>query len=292
MKTIDTLSIKMMNTLRKGREKLSSEAQGRIRQYVESQKVSEAFFVDKNRKEDVYYTAFGLMLAYIFGLKVNPEEAGRQLETVSTDKSDLIHYAAYVRSQMLLKLLNGKQLQMFFTRLFAAGKTEVPVFTSLPHNDMQSPYSQFIRLSLMEDMRQRTGNAKEIIESLRAYKVPSGGYSNLAGGATASVNATAAALSVIGQLEGYHFHDDVDYLYRSQDESGGFCAAGQVSAPDILSTATALFVMQCYGLSPRIHPERFIEAHWLESGGFAPTLLEENSDIEYTFYGILALGSC
>ncbi|KAA6313583.1 hypothetical protein EZS27_035667, partial [termite gut metagenome] len=62
--------------------------------------------------------------------------------------------------------------------------------------------------------------------------------------------------------------------------------------PDILTTATALFVLRCYGVEPRIRPDSFIEAHWLESGGFSPTILEEISDIEYTFYGLLALGTC
>ena len=35
----------------------------------------------------------------------------------------------------------------------------------------------------------------------------------------------------------------------------------------------------------------FVQAHWLESGGFAPTLLDDYSDVEYVFYGLLALGS-
>ncbi|KAA6332656.1 hypothetical protein EZS27_018864 [termite gut metagenome] len=281
-----------MNTLRKGRDKLSKEAREKIRRYIESQKDSRVLFMDKSRKEDAYYTAFGLMLSYLFGVRIDIREARQRLENLAIDRGDLIHYAAYIRSLMLLELLNGKPLQLFFRNIFVGNKTEIPVFTSFPHNDIRSPYSQFILVSLMEDMHRRTGNSGKIIESLCAYKVPGGGYSNIAGGSTASVNATSAALSVIGQLEEYHTHDDVDYLYRSQDESGGFYAAGQALVPDILSTATALFVLHCYGVSPRINPERFIEAHWLESGGFAPTLLEENSDIEYTFYGVLALGAC
>jgi hypothetical protein len=29
----------------------------------------------------------------------------------------------------------------------------------------------------------------------------------------------------------------------------------------------------------------------LDSGGFSATLLEDTSDVEYTFYGLLALGT-
>jgi hypothetical protein len=146
----------------------------------------------------------------------------------------------------------------------------------------------------MEDMRWQIHNKKEIIESLDSYRVPSGGYSNRVGGLSASTNATAAALSVRGQLAGYRYNltGDVKWLYELQDESGGFCANRQAPLPDMLSTATALFALRCYSIKPRVEPISFIEAHWLESGGFAPTLAERNSDIEYTFYGILALGTC
>ena len=144
----------------------------------------------------------------------------------------------------------------------------------------------------MEDLHLQIDNKKGIMESLNAYRISGGGYSNRVDGLSASTNATAAALSVRGQLAGYKPTEDVTYLYERQDESGGFCATGQGFLPDLLSTATALFVLRCYGINPRINPASFIEAHWLESGGFAPTLAEENSDIEYTFYGILALGTC
>jgi hypothetical protein len=160
------------------------------------------------------------------------------------------------------------------------------------NGDNRSPYSRFIWLMLMEDCRQKITDKREILEALEAYKVPGGGYSNIAGGASASLNATAAALSVKGQLEGYRRQADADYLYQVQEKSGGFCATPGLPVADILSTATALFVLRCYGLEPCINPLPFIEAHWLDSGGFAPTILDETSDIEYTFYGLLALGTC
>jgi hypothetical protein len=71
--------------------------------------------------------------------------------------------------------------------------------------------------------------------------------------------------------------------------------------PDILSTAVALFTLRLIGKatgrrakSGNERPKsaaRFIEAHWLDMGSFAPTLLDEYSDVEYLFYGLLALGS-
>jgi hypothetical protein len=303
MKMKSTLSVKMMNMMQKGKNRLSNDAVGEIGKYIESQMTQHDLFMNKSGGEDIYYTAFGWMLSYLFGIKIRCEQARRQLQNLTIDRSDLVQYAAYIRSGMLLDLLSGNYGRLFLKATVPTTETEapaflstkvgMPAFSSFPHDDCHSPYSTFIRLSLLEDMNCKIRNKKEISASLAAYRAPAtGGYSNMAGSSVASVNATSAALSVIGQLEGYASNDDVDYLYRSQDDSGGFFASEDTPLPDVLSTATALFVLNCYRVTPRVDPVSFIEAHWLGQGGFAPVLFEETSDIEYTFYGLLALGTC
>jgi hypothetical protein len=289
MKIKTTISTRMIQTLSQGRKKLSPEARTLVCRYIESQSSRESFlFMNKSGEVDVYYSVFGLMLSYIFDLKIKPGLARRALAGCEIDRQDLIQYASYMRSSLLLDLWENKWWRL----LFAHRKKALPAFSTFPNNDSHSPYSRFIRLSLMEDIRRRIDNKQEIADVLAPYRTAGGGYANSAGTDTASTNATAAALSVRGQLCGYEWSEELEYLYDLQHESGGFCATEQTPLPDILSTATALFVLRSYGVSPRIDPEPFIEAHWLESGGFAPTLAEDNSDIEYTFYGILALGTC
>ena len=82
----------------------------------------------------------------------------------------------------------------------------------------------------------------------------------------------------------------VKWLQQRQDESGGFRASEEAPIPDLLSTAVALFTLRLLGATVR-DAMPFVQAHWLESGGFAPTLLDDYSDVEYVFYGLLALGS-
>ena len=82
----------------------------------------------------------------------------------------------------------------------------------------------------------------------------------------------------------------VSWLKERQDETGGFFASEVAPVPDLLSTAVAVFTLRIIGERPR-PAARFIEAHWLDMGSFAPTLLDEYSDVEYLFYGLLALGS-
>ena len=82
----------------------------------------------------------------------------------------------------------------------------------------------------------------------------------------------------------------ISWLKERQDETGGFRASEVAPVPDLLSTAVALFTLRFIGEHPQ-SASRFIEAHWLDMGSFAPTLLDEYSDVEYLFYGLLALGS-
>lgn len=82
----------------------------------------------------------------------------------------------------------------------------------------------------------------------------------------------------------------VKWLRQRQDESGGFLASEEAPIPDLLSTAVALFTLRLLGEAVG-DAMPFVQAHWLESGGFAPTLLDDYSDVEYVFYGLLALGS-
>lgn len=82
----------------------------------------------------------------------------------------------------------------------------------------------------------------------------------------------------------------VEWLQERQDHTGGFYASEDAPVPDLLSTAVALFTLRLVGADVK-DAMRFIHAHWLDNGGFAPTIFDDYSDVEYVFYGLLALGS-
>ena len=82
----------------------------------------------------------------------------------------------------------------------------------------------------------------------------------------------------------------VEWLRQRQDASGGFYASELAPTPDLLSTAVALFTLSLIGM-PVNDATSFIQAHWREGGGFTPSLLDDYSDVEYVFYGLLGLGT-
>ena len=83
---------------------------------------------------------------------------------------------------------------------------------------------------------------------------------------------------------------NVEWLQNRQDETGGFHASEEAPVPDLLSTAVALFTLRLIKAEYK-DASQFIQAHWVDNGGFTPTVFDDYSDVEYVFYGLLALGA-
>ena len=239
----------------------------------------------------MYYTSFGWLLSYVLGIDLSMEKRRSYLEKQPVMSLDLVHYAAYMRCVLLHRLMKEGKFRFLLGAMRPMPIRSLTSFMDLPHDDIWSPYTRFIWMSLLEDTQNKENEKKAVLEKLRSYRVKGGGYSNLRDQEVATTNATVAALAIIGQLEGYKPIDDLFYLRDTQDETGGFKAGRGAPVPDLLSTATTLFLMGCYDIRPVRPVHDFIEAHWLDSGGFSATLLEDSSDVEYVFYGLLALGA-
>lgn len=277
------ISIKLLNCLARGVQSLGDEARQRVTAFVESQLSAGGGFCDKSGRQDIYYTSFGMLLAFVLGIKLDTMRMDDYLQQIDADNLDLVHYAAYKRCCMLNRLAKSK-VGFAVKALQREPIRELTSFTAYPNNDMLSPYSQFIIYSLLEDTNNPTPQV-----ALNGYRTADG-YKNTPNGQAASTNATAAALMIKGQSERYD-NTEAMLLRNMQHECGGFKAEPTTPMPDLLSTATALFTLSCYNVMPQHSASEFIEAHWLDNGGFAATILDSESDVEYTFYGLLALGA-
>ena len=152
-----------------------------------------------------------------------------------------------------------------------------------------------IRLSVPESRKQDTvyGRFFVFLEQEMKSGTPPRDKSFCALPALLSGSTTNAVCCVLAMQHQTGIPSDetyVKWLQQRQDESGGFRASEEAPIPDLLSTAVALFTLRLLGATVR-DAMPFVHAHWLESGGFAPTLLDDYSDVEYVFYGLLALGS-
>jgi len=76
-------------------------------------------------------------------------------------------------------------------------------------------------------------------------------------------------------------------------ESGGFAALKDTREPDLLSTAVALYALRLTDSDLRlIRPGclEFLNSLY-HAGGFGAVRFDTETDVEYTFYGLLALGA-
>lgn len=210
MKT--TISTRLMHTLYGGKKRLGSEALLRLSCFVESQKTEGDTFVNKSGEVDLYYTSFGWLLSYVLGIDLSMEKRRSYLEKQPVMSLDLVHYAAYMRCVLLHRLMKEGKFRFLLGAMRPMPIRSLTSFMDLPHDDIWSPYTRFIWMSLLEDTQNKENEKKAVLEKLRSYRVKGGGYSNLRDREVATTNATVAALAIIGQLEGYKPIDDL-FIY-------------------------------------------------------------------------------
>jgi hypothetical protein len=250
--------------------------------------------MDKAGKPDVYYTFFGLASAFALGLYINNNHK-RFLDSIDPSNLDLPNFAAYKGSLGLLKYFSipkkmRSALVRSASRLPMKAKKN-PLIQEFPLTPDSSPYTIFLSVmgsSLSADDHGLISRAQVQID---AFHVDSGGWSNIKGNSEASLNATAAAITLFS-VAFINFADkDMKWLKAQQLPSGGFLSTPGAPLPDLLSTATALIALKMAGEKPNYPVMDFIQAHWRSDGGFASTFMDEQTDCEYTFYGLLALGA-
>jgi hypothetical protein len=101
-----------------------------------------------------------------------------------------------------------------------------------------------------------------------------------------------AAKVFINNMSGQPDVNEISLLNSFACPSGGFKAFSHLDHADMLSTAVALFALQNAGADLRLlKPSMldFIQSNYSE-GAFLSGDGDLTADVEYTFYGLLALG--
>ncbi len=289
-----SLNVLLMDELKNGCERLSDSSRASVAAYLSSRESDSGGFMDKAGNVDVYYTFFGLASAFALGTDINKKHR-RFINGIDTSNLDLPDFTAYHGSLTLLAASSLPKNFRSISAVAAKGLSVVakkhPIEERFPVTGESSPYSVF--LSLMGSV----GLVNEQVVMLwaqkyiNAFHVASGGWSNIKGNTEPSLNATAAAITVLNCANIPVAGTDLKWIKDQQLQSGGFISARGVPMPDLLSTATALVALKLSGEKPLFPVMDFIQSHWRDDGGFAATFNDEDTDCEYTFYGLLALGA-
>ena len=249
---------------------LDEASQLEIQQFVGSCQHADGSFVNRGGDSDLYYSLFGFWLSFALKLGgqleqlkyfVLNEENGKQKNTVDEFALRLIQIglttAKPPRIFLLKNLISGKHQTNFSYQLFLF----LLVFDARHGRKVWLYF--FVRLWL------------------RFYNTPAN-----------SPCSVLAALMVARHEVGMNTKESQKQLFSYFDEKSGFRAFEHLESGDLLSTSVALFALQKVDLDLRLIAPAcfdFIQSNY-EQGAFLSGDGDETRDLEYTFYGLLALG--
>ncbi len=256
--------------LRRSADMLDMEIIEELRRFVHNSQSLSGGFKDRAGNPDLYYTLFGWFTADALGMR---PECLMVWPYVSREISSKEPEGVYLHCAAILSSLTGKGRE--FKKSMGAR------LKHLPGMDEQKLYGAFLSLLSFYYL----GDLWGMLRIRRKLK-------SLVTNGTLPCPVISASL-VLSES----FRENVDYpikqLMSFYDGKGGFRATRSTQLPDLLSTAVALYALNFCGYDLReIRPDclGFIDSLFRD-GGFSGHPLDPDPDIEYTFYGLLALGS-
>ncbi|MBZ0254743.1 hypothetical protein K8I31_01685 [bacterium] len=281
--------------------RLSSRTLGdskeRVAEFILRSHNPDGGFQNREGVSDLYYTVFGLQC--LVALQEEPPYAKianylRLYDDPST--LDLPHLSSLARCWAFVSPSEGPppfSKQDFATALNAF-RAKDGGYSPHPGSESGSSYGAFLALGANQDFELDAVDAVALANSLENLRSRDGGYSNRPKMAKGVTTATAAAVTVLKNLQRTVPDDVQDWLLkRFYPNGGGFFAGPMTPVPDLLSTATALHALE--RLQAPMAPLReacldYLDSLWSGQGGFYGHWADETLDCEYTYYGLLSLG--
>jgi hypothetical protein len=251
---------------------IESQTLSEIKKFVRNKQTSSGGFADKGGNCDLYYTLFGYFIAEALEINdVMPSLREYVKNVVQTRELK----GVYLKSAVILyaKLFGYETLPIALQRKTFVGvqKTE----------SRQETYSEFLNLLAYYYSEDYSG----LFKVQKSLKIKTTNTEM-----PCSLTAANLVLQYCFGNPVKELNDRLNSFYRN---NGSFSAIKMAPVGDLLSTGVALYAMRFINSDlRRIRPDclNFIDSLYSE-GGFCATAFDTDPDVEYTFYGLLALGA-
>ena len=272
---------------------LLGESAALVRDFLLEKQNPDGGFQDRTGRSDLYSTVFGLEALQALEEFGPTDVLASYLDGFDDGAGlDFAHLCCLARCRAILARFN-RSSEPLLRRIEGYRSADGGYHPVTGARD-GSAYAAFLALGAHQDLQSRVPAPDRLIESLRLLSTPDGAWANERPAKIASTNSTAAALAVWGAIRPLRVSRKPGrWLLAQAHPLGGFRASPLAPLPDLLSTATALHAISALGLS--LAPVRepcldFIDSLWSNKGGFHGSWHDDILDVEYTFYGLLALG--
>lgn len=275
--------------------KLLGESSKLVESFVKSRLTEAGGFAGRDGRPDLYYTVFGLEALLALQADPPPENVAKYLAASATAGSpDFVHACSLARCGAALgRNFLADEVKDELARRINFFRTPDGGFHGAPGRAHGSAYGALLAWGALSDLGASLPEPERLLESLRLLRLEDGSFANERGLAHGTTSATAAALTLCRHLQEPPPEHCGEWLLRQQHASGGFLATPQAPLPDLLSTAVALHALD--GLQISFETQRelcldFVDSLWSAGGGFHGHWADDDLDVEYTYYGLLALG--
>ncbi len=266
-----------------------------VADYFRSQLNADGGFADRAGNSDLYYSVFGLEGLLALRADVPFGQVREYLRSFDNGTQlDFVHLACLARcwSNLPAELRDEMPAEAFCTRA-EYYRSKDGGYSQEPGAVTGTVYGSFLALGTYQDCGIEIPNTPGLIHCVQSLQAEDGGYANQYDVPMGLTPSTAAAITLLRQ-----FHEPLpagleEWLLSRHSPDGGFFATPIAPLPDLLSTATALHALG--GLQTNLDQIRdvcldFIDTLWTSRGGFHGTWTDDTLDVEYTYYGLLALG--
>ncbi|MBY0457251.1 MAG: terpene cyclase/mutase family protein [Gemmataceae bacterium] len=296
--------------LLEGIERLPAEQRERNVTYLLGAQNPDGGFSGREGGSDLYYTGFALRsLAVLQAL--NPEVCGRAanfLRTKMSGSAGVVDFFSLVVSCYLVPLGGGPDvlagapadwrervaatLETFRSPDGGYGKTP-----AAPHG---STYTSFLVVLCLQLLGRLPPEPERLARFVHSRRRADGGYVEISAMKRSGTNPTAAGvglLDILGGLDDPPREQTANFLAALPSPfEGGLRANDRIPAADLLSTFTGGWTLDRLGFAAKLDWSAirdYAEECERPIGGFRGGLWDEETDVEYTFYGlgVLALAA-
>jgi len=295
--------VQLTNRLLEGVERLPADVRKRNTTYLLEAQNADGGFSGREGSSDLYYTGFALRsLAVLQAL--NPDRCGKAagfLRQKMTGSAGVVDFFSLVVSCYLVPLGGGPDvladalpdwrdrvantLETFRSPDGGYGKTPGALYGST--------YTSFLVALCLQLLDRPIPAPERLAKYVRSRRREDGGYVEISAMKRSGTNPTAAGiglLQILDEVDETTKAGTADFLAALPSPfEGGLRANDRIPAADLLSTFTGGWTLDQLGAANRIDWEKvrgYAEECERPIGGFRGGLWDEQTDVEYTFYGL------
>lgn len=284
----------MVSLLRKALNLLDEQGQSEVFQFLKSQQNADGGFNDRGGRSDLYYSLFGMLLHGACGMEhvtelVEGQLATRNPQPVTEIKAKLTQFIKSQSSKEVLGFIEQCSLALLQKELRINRILRTKTLLKLTRSFWKERYS--INLSYRSFVLFLTLDAVLPFRGL-LQRFSGKMLSRVEVNEHSPCSEVAAKVFLLKML-GKDGSDEQQLLISFASESGGFRAFQHLEQADMLSTAVALFALKNADCDIRVMTPDcldFIQQNFV-NGAFLSGDGDLTTDLEYTFYGLLALGT-